>query len=234
MAMQEEKQIYPRMLVTITRPEDQKKLEDVLDKLHIPVFYQWRGKGTAPSEIMDIFGLRGTTRQLTIGFLPRILVPEAFEVFRQKLSFNQKGKGIAFTVPINGMQSPIYQLVNDEVQESVQKAIEKGENHMKQTAEYSAIWVSVAGGYSDDVVDAAREAGARGGTVMKGRRRNSERISQYFGATVQDEQDFVMIIVPRDKKTEVMSAITNSCGLKTKAHGVVIALPVDEVVGLEH
>lgn len=234
MAVQGEKQIYPRMLITITRPEDQKKLEDVLDKLHIPVFYQCRGRGTAPSELLDIFGLRGTTRQLTVGFLPRNLVPEAFEVFRRKLSFHQKGRGIAFTVPITGMQNTIYRLINEETQDSVKDAAEKGEEHMKQASEYSAIWVSVAGGYSDDVVDAAREAGARGGTVIKGRRRNSEHINQYFGATMQDEQDFVMIIVPREKKAEVMSAITNSCGLKTKAHGVVIALPVDEAVGLEH
>ena len=49
----------------------------------------------------------------------------------------------------------------------------------------------------------------------------------------QEEQEFVMIVVPREKKCEIMSAITTSCGLKTPAHGMVISLPVDDVMGLE-
>ena len=104
---------------------------------------------------------------------------------------------------------------------------------MKEKSEFSLILVSVASGYSDDVVDVARAAGARGGTVMKGRRRNSEHASQYFGISLQEEQEFVMIVVPREKKCEIMSAITTSCGLKTPAHGMVISLPVDDVMGLE-
>ena len=104
---------------------------------------------------------------------------------------------------------------------------------IREKAGYTVIWVSVTNGYSDDVIDAARAAGAKGGTVIKGRRRNSERVSQHFGITIQDEQEFVMIIVPKFKKGEVMSAITTACGLKTEAHGVVVALPVDEAVGLE-
>lgn len=233
MPIQNAKRMHPRMLITITRSEDQKKLEKVLDSLDIPVMYQCRGTGTAPSEIMDIFGLRGTTRQLTMSFLPKSQIPAAFDAFRKKLCFDQKGKGIAFTMIINGMQSPIYQLIGEGIQDNEPGSIKKEDENMKQAPEYSAIWVSVAGGYSDDVVDAARAAGARGGTVIKGRRRNAERISQYFGASMQDEQDFVMIIVPHDKKAEIMSAITASCGLKTKAHGVVISMPIDEVLGLE-
>ena len=104
---------------------------------------------------------------------------------------------------------------------------------MKESSEFSLIWVSVESGCSDDVIDAARSAGARGGTVMKGRRRNSERASQHFGIAIQEEQDFVMIVVPRDKKGEIMSAISQACGLRTEAHGVVLSLPVDDVMGLE-
>ena len=66
---------------------------------------------------------------------------------------------------------------------------------------------------------------------MNGRRRNSERIQQLFGISVQDEQNFVMIIVPKVRKTEVMSAISAACGTQTGAHGVVISLPIDDALG---
>ena len=44
--------------------------------------------------------------------------------------------------------------------------------------------------------------------------------------------DFVMIVVPEEKKTAVMQAITTSCGLNSPAHGVILSVPVDEVMGL--
>ncbi len=99
--------------------------------------------------------------------------------------------------------------------------------------EYALLLVSVTGGFSDQVIDAARRAGARGGTVIKGRRRSDERTRQRFGISLQEEQDFVMIVVPREQKTAVMTAINTACGLGTPAHGVVVAMPVETAMGLE-
>ena len=104
---------------------------------------------------------------------------------------------------------------------------------MKETSNYTALWISVAGGYGDDVVEAARSAGAKGGTMIKGKRCGAESAAQYLGIPMQAEQDFVMIVIPKDKKAEVMAAISDKCGLKTEAHGVVMSMPVDDVMGLE-
>ena len=219
MPEQEKLRILFRMLITITREEEEKRLEEILQTMHIPIFFQARGQGTAPSEILDLFGLGGTTPLLAS--------------LHQHCSFAHKGGGIAITVPVSGIQTHVLQMLNDEARSAVE-AIQKGdEAEMKEKSEFSLIWVSVESGCSDDVIDAARSAGARGGTVVKGRRRNSERASQHFGIPIQEEQDFVMIVVPRDKKGEIMSAISQACGLRTEAHGVVLSLPVDDVMGLE-
>ena len=225
-------QIVPRMVITITREEDQKKLEEVFDSMDIPMCFQFRGKGTATSEMMDIFGLRGTTRLLTGAFLPKTQVKPLFEMMNKQLSFRHKGGGIAITVPMIGMQSYVLDLLDNESHDESETFLKGDETAMKEKSEYALIWVSVAGGYSDDVVDAARKAGAKGGTVMKGRRRSSERVRHHFGISMQEEQDFVMVVVPREKKNDTMSAIMDACGLQTKAHGVVWALPIDEVMGL--
>ena len=120
-----------------------------------------------------------------------------------------------------------------EIKRKIQERIKGDMAEIHEKLKYNVIWVSVAAGYSDQVVDTAREAGAKGGTVMRGRRRNSEHVSQRFGISLQEEQEFVMIIVPKEKKVQVMSAICSSCGLHSPAHGVVVSLPVDEVIGLE-
>lgn len=225
---QKNQQIVPRVVITITREEDEKRLTEVFDSMNVPISFQLRGKGTAPSEMMDIFGLRGTTRVITFALLAQAQAASLFEVMRNQLFFHQKGGGIAITVPIIGLQSHILQMIGGDPDETM-----KGdEREMKEKPEYTLICVSVSNGYSDDVIDAARDAGAKGGTVIKGRRRGSERVSQHFGISIQEEQEFVMIVVPREKKSEIMSAITGVCGLGTQAHGVVLSVPVEDVMGL--
>lgn len=232
-------QVVPRLLLTITREEDQRKLEELFDSINVAVCFQFRGKGTAPSEMMDIFGIGGTTRLLSGAVLPKSQVKTVFDMLYKQLHFRHRGGGIAITIPVNALQNHILQVLGDEerawaeIEASKRKEMTKGEEReMGEKTEYTVIWVSVEGGYSDDVVDAARNAGAKGGTVMKGRRRNSKSVSRHFGIKVQEEQDFVMIVVPKERKTEIMTAIASVCGLGTDAHGVVLALPVEDVMGL--
>lgn len=227
------KQVCLRMILSITRAEDEKRVVEVFNEYHIPICFETRAKGTAPSELLDAFGLGGTTRVITVGFLPRFLVPETFEAINRKLNYRRRGTGVALTVPLTGLQGAILKILNDETREELTKAMEKDAKEMQEHNAYALVWVSVNPGYSDAVVDAARAAGARGGTVLKGRRRNSESVTRFLGISMQEEQDFVMIVLPREKKTEVMNAVSTACGLKTEAHGIVVSLPVDEVMGLE-
>ena len=235
--LQEEQKLYPRMLVFVTKPEDSKKLEEIFSSHHIPLWYQCRGKGTAPSEMLDIFGLSGTTRLITLGILPKFMVKAVFETLSDHLALHKKGGGIAFTIPLTGLQGSLLQVLNEDTREIAERRLkermEKDMTETREKSEYSAVWVSVETGYSDEVVEAARAAGARGGTILKGLRQSSQRASQHFGIPMQDEQDFVMILVPRTKKAEVMNAICQACGLRTPAHGVILSLPVDEALGLE-
>ncbi len=237
LASAHEKDLRPRLLLFITRTEDEKRLEALLDEVHVPIFYQCRGKGTAPSEMLDIFGLSGSVRLITLGILPKFLVPNALKKIGRQLYFHQRGGGIVVTLPVTGLQTPVFQTLNEETRDQlaqqIKERIERDMAEMHEHSNYSMIWVSVANGYSDDVIDAAQTAGAKGGTILKGRRRNSEHVSQHLGISIQDEQDFVLIVVPREKKAAIMSAITTACGLRTPAHGVVFSLPVDEAVGLE-
>ncbi len=226
----------PRLFIFVTKVEDEKKLEEALDALHVPICYQCRGKGTAP-KMLDIFGLSGTTRLITIGILPKFMIQELFNEVGKVLPFQQRGGGIGFTIPITGLQNPMFQMLNDEartdLENRIKERIEKDMSEIREKSDHTVLWISVANGYSDDVVDAAKAAGAKGGTILKGLRHNSERVSQHFGISMQEEQDFVMIVVSKEKKAQIMSAICSACGLKTPAHGFILALPVEDAIGLQ-
>ncbi len=232
-----EKSSAPRMFVMVTRVEEEKKLEKIFESMQVPICYQCRGQGTANSEILDIFGFGGTNRLITMGFLPKFAVGELFQKVGQQLAFHQKGGGIGITIPITGLQTPLFHMLNEEsrtaMEKQIKERIERDMAELQESSGYNVIWVSVAAGYSDEVFEAAKTAGAKGGTILRGRRRNSQHTSQHFGIPLQEEQDFVMIVVPREIKGQVMNAICSSCGLHTPVHGTVLSLPVDEAFGLE-
>ena len=75
MSEQPKLSVLQRVLLTITREEDEEKLLEIYDSMHLPICFLGRGQGTAPSELLDIFGLRGTGRLLTACILPKFMVP---------------------------------------------------------------------------------------------------------------------------------------------------------------
>lgn len=218
-----------RLLLSVTQAEDEHRVVEVLQKNGIPLCFEARAKGTAPSELLDAIGLGGTTRVLTAGLLPRTRVPAVFDAINRALSYHKRGAGIAVTLPLTGVQNSILQLT---APEGTEPTDDKEKQVMKEHP-YALLWISVKAGHGDEAVDSARKAGARGGTVLKGSRCSTETASSFLGISIREEQDLVMIVLPAETKPAVMSALTTACGLNTDAHGVVVSMPVDEVMGLE-
>lgn len=97
---------------------------------------------------------------------------------------------------------------------------------------YEVVLCIVNAGYSDVVMDSAREVGARGGTVIHARGTANKDAEQFFHITIQPDKEIVMILVPTDIKEAVLHALYRNVGLKTEGQGIAFSLPVDEVVGI--
>ncbi|MDE7086670.1 MAG: P-II family nitrogen regulator [Clostridia bacterium] len=97
---------------------------------------------------------------------------------------------------------------------------------------YEVVFCIVNAGYSDIVMDAAKEVGARGGTVIHARGTANKEAEQLFQITIQPDKEIVMILVPSDIKDAVLHALYRDAGLKTAGQGIAFSLPVDDVVGL--
>ena len=103
---------------------------------------------------------------------------------------------------------------------------------MESKKEYELVFAIVSEGYAEMTMDAAKKAGANGGTLIKGRSLSSDEVSNFLGISVQKEKDIVLIIVTKAHKHKVMDEITKATGLTSKAHGICFSLPVDGIVGL--
>lgn len=97
---------------------------------------------------------------------------------------------------------------------------------------YEAIFCVVNTGFSDEVMFAARKAGARGGTIIKGRGTAPLEAEETFKITVQPEKEIVMILVPQEIKDKVLRSIYDSAGLASEAQGIAFSLPIEHAIGL--
>ena len=87
-------------------------------------------------------------------------------------------------------------------------------------------------GYSDTVMDAARSAGAGGGTVLHAKGTGRARAEKFFGVSLADEKDVVYIVAHADEKAAIMQAIADNAGPGTRAGAICFSLPISQVAGL--
>lgn len=97
---------------------------------------------------------------------------------------------------------------------------------------HEVIFCIVNAGYSPLVMDAARQAGAQGGTVIHARGTANKEAESYFNIPIQPEKEIVMILVPATIKDAVLHALYRSVGLNTAGQGIAFSVPATHVVGL--
>ena len=101
-----------------------------------------------------------------------------------------------------------------------------------KTENHEVIFAIVNGGYADEVMDVAKEHGARGGTIINARGVAREDAAAFFGITLHAEKEILMIVVEKDIRNAVLNGIYKALGMSKKSTGIVFSLPVSDVAGL--
>lgn len=96
-----------------------------------------------------------------------------------------------------------------------------GVKTMANENSYEMINVIVNKGYAEDAMAAARKAGAGGGTIIGARGTAKEGDSTFFGVEIVPEKDYLMILVPSDKKDAIVQAIYDLPCLSKAGSGIV-------------
>ena len=98
---------------------------------------------------------------------------------------------------------------------------------------HEVIMCIVNSGFSEAVMEAAREFGARGGTVIRARGTANAEAESIFNIAIQPEKEIVMILVDTKIKNDILHALYKAVGLQTPGQGIAFSMPVDDVVGLK-
>lgn len=221
-----------RILMLITNAKLADEATDLFNDEDVPIHYRLVGAGTAPSEIMDILGLGSTEKDILLSLLPKDFADDMLLKLRKSLRLGSANSGIAFTIPLKSANNFVLKRLG-EVAEDYSRTHNdrKVENTMNEN-KYTMVAAIVDQGHGEEVMNAARSEGARGGTVIHGRQVGDETAVNFWGISLQDEKEIVMIITDEAHKLPIMQVISRECGVKTEAKGFVVSLPIDKVIGI--
>ena len=187
------------------------------------------GRGTVASHLLDTLGFGTPDRDVLLTPAPRDNVRQFMAHLKDEDRSKLNIQGIAFSLDLSGMSAILAVCLSQA--EGVQTG--EGGQSVEQRKRHSLILVTVNQGCTDAVMDTARSAGARGGTVIRARWAEAGEIQKIAGITLQAEKEVLAIVAVDEDRNAIMEAIDRHHGVQTPDQAMVISLPVDQTARLD-
>ncbi len=204
------------------------------------------GKGTAESSLLQLLGIGDSEKDLVLTLAPEPVLAAVLAVLQNDPWARKKARGVAFVLdvttilrhalaPAGQATSPAAAATPAETPSSLSTLSRitppVGENAM-QAPSHELISVIVNAGYAEDIMHAARKAGATGGTIINARGTGKEEDVKFFGITIVPEKDFLLILAAKDQAQAILEAIRATPCLSEPGMGIAFCINVECFVPL--
>lgn len=211
-------------VISICDPKAAPKLTEICSELGLKIVVSLHGKGTAVRSMLDILGIEDNEKRVILTIANRKKTKEFIREQKRRLFIGVPGHGVAVAVPIKSIGG------------GKTVAFLNGEQQIaKYTPElnyaYELITVIANEGRSDLVMNAARSAGAKGGTVLHGKSTGAKDSEKFYNISISGEKEVILIVAEAAQKSEIMRSILKNAGPDSEAGAIVFSMPVSEVAG---
>ena len=179
------------------------------------------------SDVLDYFGLEEDEKGIHFCLVTRPTWKTVKKGLQTELKIDVPGTGIVFLIPlssIGGKHQLKFMLGEQE--------FEKGEETTLKETKHELIIAIANYGYNTQVMRAAEEGGATGGTVFHGKGVGMKRGEQFLGVSLVSEKEIIFIVTKTEQKNAIMKSIMEKAGIGTKAGTIAFSLPVTSTAGL--
>ncbi len=213
------------VMLSIVEMGKGKRLIEVLERKNIAMHMQTVGHGTAPTEMMDIFGLGSNDKDIVISLAAEKTVKELMADFGGNFESHSKYGGLMIMLKINAVNRLVAEALNHNIDNT--EPIKAGEN-MKNEHRHNLVMITVNRGYTDEVMEVAKRAGATGGTVIRGRVAQTEEMDTITNNSIEEERESILILAPAAVGAKIMESVNEKFGIRSEAGGVLCAMPVEK------
>ncbi len=207
---------------------DRKKadiMDKILNDLNFTFVLENLGTGTATSEHLLLYDLQKSEKAVFYTVATRKSVQDLFLYAEEKMYIDIPGNGIMLSLPLKSVSG-------GSNLEYITQGQEIGGGKPAMEFKYELIIVIIKEGHSEEVMEFAREAGAGGGTVLHAKGTGTTEVQKFMGVSIAPNKDMIYILSPSDKKTAIMTAISENCGKGKPAEAFCFSVPVSAVAGI--
>lgn len=215
------------LMVTISDRNQSRRFLALYKEHHVTVALISLGRGTAADDILNSFGLEASEKTVIFSLVTREEWKEIKGGLEKQIKIDIPGTGIAFIVPVSSIGG-VRQL--QFLTEG--RGFEKEEESALKGTKYELLVVIAEQGYTEMIMEAAREARAVGGTVIHAKGTGMEKAEQFLGVSLAAEKEMIFIVVHQTDKNAIMRAIMDQAGLHSRAKAIAFSLPVSETAGM--
>ena len=217
------KNVY--FLITIIKRSDTEEYESFYADHGVGVLYAINCNGTAHEKTLDLLGIEKSEKTMLVTIVSGEMLKKLTVALTTQMKIDLPDRGVAMAVPLSSVGGA------HTLEYFTDSQIEIKTEDIEMHSEYELIVAIYEKGFTDTVMDAARAAGARGGTTIKALGTGSKVGEKFFGISLAAEKEMVFIVSDVEKKKDIMLSIMQGAGIKTKAHALVFSLPVSETAG---
>ncbi len=174
------------------------------------------GRGTAQRWLMQVLGLGDPRKDIVITLLSSSTLNAVEKELRTDPWVNSKVRGVSTVLDVSLLlrcaSSSVFQ--------------PKGASMSASTHELISVIVNA--GFADDVMAAARKAGATGGTIINARGTGREEDVKFFGITIVPEKELLLILTARETAPAILEAIRTQPYLTEPGMGIAFCMPVEQ------
>lgn len=177
-----------------------------------------RGRGTVRDVLSNFFSLYDERKEIVLMACSSDVARDSIETLNKEFKFYKPHKGIVFSIDISnifGMRS----FVN-------------GESEKEKKVMYQLITTIVDRRKAEDVIDAAVEAGARGGTIINGRGSGIHETKKLFAMNIEPEKEIVLIICDSNISDDIVNSVRKKLDIDKAGTGVIFVQDVKNVYGI--
>ncbi len=98
---------------------------------------------------------------------------------------------------------------------------------------FKVILALVNDDYQDEVIEAAKKAGATGVTILNARGEGIHEQKSFLGLSMEAQKDMLLFLVEDIISNDIMDAIYRAGCLEKHANGIAFSWTVDRAIGLE-
>ncbi len=218
------------LLMTIIKKDDGAEFLDFFLKNNAVPVYSTLCDGTTSSDTLDILGIEKSEKVLMQSIVTENHSNRLHEGLTFDMNIDLPNRGIAFSVPLSSIASRtlLDKIESHEIEGETANNI-KFDYERKHNMEL--IYAICPKGNSAEVMKSARTAGATGGTIIKAKGTAREGVDAFFGMSISNEKEIILIVAKKDDRTPIMQAIS-SYKSPEGIGAIAFSLPLSDVSGL--